>query len=142
MGKVSPNHWSNDQRTLRTNLVRSEDKTTWYTWFMRTQTCVQVVTYIIINFMFSSYISENYFVLVIWRDLIGWNVSSLCHYTVLFLLYGKGSLDNFLDRNKVKFLFCLRFCHWQWSALYNLWKYHVQLLCTVVHLSMQFCIPA
>ncbi len=44
MGKVDPNHWSNDQRTLRTNLVRTEDKTTWYTWLrMRTQTCVKVV---------------------------------------------------------------------------------------------------
>jgi len=42
MGKVGPNHWSNDQRTVRTNLVTSEDKITWYTWFMRTQICVKV----------------------------------------------------------------------------------------------------
>jgi len=45
MGKVHPNHWAKDQRTLRTNLVRSEDKSTWYTWFVRTQTCVKVVIF-------------------------------------------------------------------------------------------------
>jgi len=50
MGKVHPNHWSNDQRTLRTNLVRSKDKTTCYTWFLRTQTCVKVFIYYILTF--------------------------------------------------------------------------------------------
>ncbi len=44
MGKVGPNHWTNDHKSFIMDMVRSEDKTTNCTDPEGTQTCVILVT--------------------------------------------------------------------------------------------------